>query len=44
MGGKLICSVMHDEATVHLRQSHFIILYESATLHFQHEENLHASL
>lgn len=25
MGGKLICSVMHDEATAHLRQSCSII-------------------
>lgn len=42
MGGKLICSVMHNEATAHLRQSHFIILFQSVMLHFQHEENLHA--
>lgn len=25
-GGKLICSVMHNEATAHLRQSHSIML------------------
>lgn len=44
MGGKLICSVMHNEATAHLRQSHFIMLYQSVTQRFQHEENLHALL